>query len=64
MTLKEQQMKFDSEKWFDSINAGEDRCGSYSFCSVCHKSVSYPCARAARRSAGGNIRVATVRKRK
>lgn len=63
MTLKEQQMKFDNEKWQASIVAGEDLCGTYAFCSYCTKTATYPCARAARKAAGP-IRVATVRKKK
>ncbi len=60
MTLKEEQAKFDEVKWFESIEAGEDKCGSYSFCEICNKKVSYPCARAARRFSRGVSRVATV----
>ena len=63
MTLKEEQMKFDNEKWYASIVAGEDLCGTYSFCVYCKKTLTYPCARAARKSAAP-VRVATVRKKK
>ena len=60
MTLKEEQRRFDDLKWFDSIKAGEDKCGSYEFCAVCNKSLTYPCARAARRVARGVFRIATI----
>ena len=63
MTLKEQQMKFDNEKWLASVEAGEDKCGSYSFCDSCIKTATYPCARAARKASGA-VRVATVRRKK
>ena len=62
MTLKEQQMRFDYEKWMASVAAGEDKCGTYPFCDSCTKTVTYPCARAARKASA--VRVATVRKRK
>lgn len=61
MTLKEEQKAFDEVKWFDSVREGVDKCGSYEFCAVCHKTVSFPCARAKRRAEKGTIRVATVR---
>ena len=64
MTLKQQQVLFDEIKWFDSIEAGEDRCGSYEFWSSCVKTAQYPCARAAKRQASGAGRVAVVRKKK
>ena len=60
MTLKEEQRKFDDIKWFESIAAGEDKCGSYAFCVNCNKSLTYPCARAARRFTRGVYRVATI----
>ncbi|MBQ8320623.1 MAG: hypothetical protein IJX81_07085 [Clostridia bacterium] len=60
MKLKEEQTRFDEVKWFASVAAGADQCGSYSFCGCCNKENSYPCARAARRYARGGIRVATV----
>jgi hypothetical protein len=60
MTLEQEQSKFDAVKWFDSISAGEDKCGSYEFCGECNKNISSPCARAARRYARGGFRVATL----
>jgi hypothetical protein len=60
MNLKSQQSIFDDVKWFDSIQAGEDRCGTYAFCKRCRKTDEYPCARAANRMENGYIRVATV----
>ena len=62
MMLKEQQMRFDNEKWLASVAAGEDKCGTSSFCDNCVKTVSYPCARAARKASA--VRVATVRRKK
>lgn len=64
MTLEKQQKYFDDAKWFDSIQAGADRCGSYEFCNSCNKKLSYPCARAAKKSAAGAVRVAVVRKKR
>lgn len=51
---------FDNEKWFDSIVAGEDRCGSYAFCSACDKEDRNPCVRAMDRHEKGYIRIATI----
>lgn len=64
MKLKEQQNLFDDIKWFDSIEAGRDRCGTYMFCRCCDKSERYPCARAAHRYSSGWIRVAVARRKK
>ncbi len=50
MDMKFQQEKFDDEKWYDSIVAGEDRCGTYDFCAFCNKEDAYPCANAASRA--------------
>ncbi len=62
MDFKSQQDKFDNIKWYDSIVAGCDRCGSYEFCGVCDKKEPEPCARAAYRYKKDNrFRVATVR---
>lgn len=61
MNLEKQQSIFDDVKWFDSIRAGEDRCGSYGFCGYCNKTAKYPCARAAKKENGGAIRIAVVR---
>lgn len=61
--LKKVQDEFDGVKWYDSIQMGEDKCGSYEFCAVCRKEEIYPCARAAVRSQNGYIRIATVHTR-
>ena len=61
MNFKEQQEKFDKIKWHDGIVMGGDMCGTYDFCSVCDKSLQYPCARAAYKYKRGSVRVATVR---
>ncbi len=49
MDFKTQQERFDDIKWYDSIVAGCDRCGSYAFCGDCDKNQTEPCARAAYR---------------
>ena len=64
MTLKTTQDTFDNVKWFDSIQMGEDQCGSYPFCAVCNKAEDYPCAKAKIRHEKGYIRIATVYRRK
>ncbi|MBQ9728872.1 MAG: hypothetical protein IJV85_04675 [Clostridia bacterium] len=64
MNLQEQQKKFDVIKWFDSIRAGKDLCGTYAFCGRCDKDRPYPCARAAYRYGKGYIRLAVIRRRK
>lgn len=64
MTLEQQQRAFDDVKWFDSIQAGEDKCGSYEFCAQCVKTMKYPCARAAKKQSTGGVRIAVTRKRK
>ena len=64
MTLKETQDVLDKIKWFDSIQMGEDQCGSYSFCKACNKWEEHPCAKAKRRYEKGYIRIATVYRRK
>ena len=63
MGLKSQQALFDVVKWYDSMKAGYDKCGSYSFCKGCDKTDSYPCARAAHRYQHGYVRVAIARRR-
>ncbi|MBQ8292021.1 MAG: hypothetical protein IJX88_05930 [Clostridia bacterium] len=63
MTFKERQAKFDDVKWFDSIQEGADKCGSYTFCTQCRKSEPYPCARAMHRFANGFVRVAQIRRK-
>lgn len=60
MDFQAQQKKFDDIKWFDSIIAGEDRCGTYDFCGVCNKEETYPCARAAYKVRKVAVRVAKL----
>ena len=61
MDFKKQQDRFDEIKWYDSIIAGYDRCGTYEFCGVCDKEEEYPCARAAYRCRNSWVRIATIR---
>ena len=63
MYLKERQRVFDDIKWYDSVSADNDKCGSYVFCVKCDKDRKYPCARAEYRYKSGYIRLATVRRR-
>ena len=60
MDFKAQQKRFDEIKWFDSIVAGYDRCGSYEFCGRCNKEEEEPCAHAAYRYRKGT-RIAVIR---
>ncbi len=61
MDLKNQQKTFDDIKWYDSIVAGEDRCGSYDFCQNCNKDEAFPCARAKERACKKDrTRIATI----
>ena len=60
MTLKERQTQFDDVKWYDSIQEGVDKCGSYDFCHACRKDEPSCCARAMNRHAYGYIRVARI----
>ena len=60
MNFKRQQAIFDDVKWYDSIVAGADRCGTYDFCVECDKEQTYPCARAARRHQRGLVRIAVI----
>ena len=62
MDFKRQQDNFDEVKWFDSIQAGYDCCGTYEFCEACRKEEKYPCARAAHRRRNGYVRIATIRR--
>ena len=64
MTLEKQQRVFDDVKWFDSIHAGFDRCGTYEFCASCKKAASYPCARAAKKHSCGAVRIAVMHKKR
>ncbi len=61
MDFKAQQKRFDDIKWYDSVVAGCDRCGTYEFCSICNKAESEPCAHAAYRYRRGWTRIATLR---
>lgn len=57
------QKQFDTVKWFDSIQAGEDQCGRYAFCEKCDKEEENPCARAIHRQKDGYIRIAVIMRR-
>ena len=61
MDFKKQQERFDVIKWYDSIVAGYDRCGTYEFCGACNKDLENPCARAAYQYRSGGVRIATIR---
>ena len=63
MSYKSEQKKFDEVKWYDSIVAGCDRCGTYEFCAKCKKAEKYPCARAKFRYENNLVRVAVIRRR-
>ncbi len=63
MDFKTQQDAFDGVKWYDSILAGCDRCGSYEFCHLCNKAEAYPCARAMDRLAHGCTSLEADKKR-
>lgn len=63
MNFKRQQDIFDGIKWFDSIQIGSDRCGSYEFCLDCRKDEPNPCARAQHRHKNGHIRIAIIHRR-
>lgn len=62
MDFKKRQDQFDNVKWYDSILAGEDKCGTYEFCGQCRKDEPYPCARAQHRHSNGYIRLAVIRR--
>ena len=64
MSLKTEQKKFDDVKWYDSILAGEDRCGSYDFCNKCEKELEYPCARAKQKYETKYVRIGVLIRRK
>lgn len=64
MNLKNRQKAFDDVKWYDSILAGEDKCGTYEFCVKCDKEEKYPCARAEYKYSTKYIRLAVLRRRK
>ena len=63
MNFERQQKRFDGVKWFDSIRAGDDKCGSYEFCGECRKDEPNPCARAMHRYHNGYIRIAVIYRR-
>ncbi len=52
MDFATQQKQFDDVKWYDSIVAGCDLCGSYEFCDACDKALDHPCARAMAKKQG------------
>ena len=52
-SYKNEQQKLDVIKWNESMKTGEDKCGSYSYCSLCKKDEEYPCAKAKRRESQG-----------
>ena len=60
MDFKAQQDRFDLIKWYDSIVAGSDTCGSYEFCGSCSKEEENPCAHASYRYRKGWTRIATI----
>ena len=62
MDFKTQQEQFDNQKWYDSVMAGEDKCGTYEFCVKCSKMDTYPCAKAAHRYNNKYIRLAVIRR--
>ena len=64
MDFKGQQERLDNMKWYDSIAADEDKCGSYVFCCKCRKYEPYPCAKALNRYRNGYIRLAVIRCRR
>ena len=62
-SYKNEQQKLDVIKWNESMKTGEDKCGSYSYCSLCKKDEEYPCAKAKRRESNkkGKVRVAALK---
>lgn len=63
-SYKNEQKKIDEQKWKESYESGEDKCGSYEYCSACKKEEEYPCAKAKRRVANkksGKTRVAVLK---
>ena len=62
MNLKRRQKEIDDLKWYDSILAGEDKCGSYPYCGKCDKDAKYPCARAEYKYNSNYIRLAVIRR--
>ncbi len=63
-SYKDEQKKIDEKKWKESYESGEDKCGSYDYCSECKKEEEYPCAKAKRRVSNkkrGKTRVAVLK---
>lgn len=44
--LLKKQEELDVIKWLESEMRGQDRCGDYEYCVMCHIDDSQPCARA------------------
>lgn len=63
MDFQARQNTLDTIKWYDSIVAGEDRCGTYAFCVKCRKNEQYPCAKAEDRYGKGYVRVGVLVRR-
>ncbi len=63
MDFKARQNELDVIKWYDSMVAGEDQCGTYSYCVKCRKQEDNPCARAEDRMEKGYVRVAIITRR-
>ena len=61
--FQKRQEAIDIIKWYDSIVAGEDRCGTYEYCIKCRKEEKYPCARAEDKYQKGYVRVAVINRR-
>lgn len=43
---KQKQEELDVLKWLESEASGQDRCGDYDYCPMCHLEDPQPCARA------------------
>lgn len=43
---KQKQEELDVLKWLESEASGQDRCGDYDYCPMCHMDDPQPCARA------------------
>lgn len=51
MNYQAKQDELDKIKWVASEKKGGDACGDFDYCACCDKSVEYPCAVAAEKSA-------------
>lgn len=63
-SYKSEQSKIDVAKWQESYDCGEDKCGSYEYCVLCHKEEEYPCAKAKRRASNkkrGKTRIGVLK---